>query len=191
MTPTVDVRLNVGLGFQASGGVAWDGWVLPCIDFRQIDVGLTGLILDNEHLSGILGETARPVFDENGRGIMKGYIAFRGSVGDYRVSDALGTDFALVVKGIRLNESISSVRSGLLAIEWLWFTVYESSPESTPPALEHRFVGGSFLFACVPRPWACLPAGILSLLEFFGWWSCLELLRLGHRLRQMCTMCVF
>ena len=97
VTPIVDVRLNVGLGFQTSGGVAWDGRVLPYMDFWQMDVGLTGLILDNEHLSGILGETARPVFDENGREIMKGYGAFRGSVEDYRVSDALGTDFALVV----------------------------------------------------------------------------------------------
>ena len=52
--------------------------MLPCIDFRQMDVGLTGLILNNEHLSGILGETARPVFDENGREIMEAHGAFRG-----------------------------------------------------------------------------------------------------------------
>ena len=61
-----------------------------------MDVGLDGLAIDNEHLSGILGETALPVVDENGAEVMEGYDAFRGSVEDYRVSDALGTDFALL-----------------------------------------------------------------------------------------------
>lgn len=96
VTPTVDVRVISGFGYQPSGGVSWDGRALPYIDFWQMDVGLTGLNLENELLSGILGETARPVLGDDGREIMEGYDAFRGSVEDYRVSDALGTDFALV-----------------------------------------------------------------------------------------------
>ena len=95
VTPTIDVRVIAGFGYQPSGGVTRDGRVLPYIDFWQMDVGLTGLILENELLSGILGETARPVLDVDGREVMEGYGAFRGSVEDYRVTDALGTDFAL------------------------------------------------------------------------------------------------
>ena len=96
MTPTVDLRLNAGFGYQVGGEINWDGRVLTDLEFWQMDVGLDGLAIDNEHLSGILGETARAVVDENGAEVMEGYDAFRGSVEDYRVSDALGTDFALL-----------------------------------------------------------------------------------------------
>ena len=96
MTPTVELRLNAGFGYQVDGEINWDGRVLPALEFWQMDVGLDGLAIDNEHLSGILGETALPVVDENGAEVMEGYDAFRGSVEDYRVSDALGTDFALL-----------------------------------------------------------------------------------------------
>ena len=96
MTPTVDLRLNAGFGYQIGGEINWDGRVLPDLEFWQMDVGLDGLAIDNKHLSGILGETARPVVDENGAEVMEGYDAFRGTVEDYRVSDAMGTDFALL-----------------------------------------------------------------------------------------------
>ena len=96
MTPTVDLRLNAGFGYPVGGEINWDGRVLTDLEFWQMDVGLDGLAIDNEHLSGILGETARAVVDENGAEVMEGYDAFRGSVEDYRVSDALGTDFALL-----------------------------------------------------------------------------------------------
>ena len=96
MTPTVDLRLNAGFGYQVGGEINWDGRVLPDLEFWQMDVGLDGLDIDNEHLSGILGETARPVVDEDGAEVMEGYGAFRGTVEDYEVSDALGTDFALL-----------------------------------------------------------------------------------------------
>ena len=96
VTPAVTVRLNVGTNYQDGGDLDWDGRVLPDLEFWQMDVGLHGLSLENESLSGILGETARPVLDEDGREIMEGYEAFRGTVEDYRVSDALGTDFSLL-----------------------------------------------------------------------------------------------
>ena len=96
MTPTVDLRLNAGFGYQDGGDINWDGRVLPELEFWQMDVGLDGLDIDNEHLSGILGETARAVVDENGHDVIEGYGAMRGSVEDYRVSDALGTNFALL-----------------------------------------------------------------------------------------------
>ena len=95
-TPTVTVRLNVGTNYQGGGDLDWDGRVLPDLEFWQMDVGLHGLSLENESLSGILGETARPVLDENGREVMEGYEAFRGAVDDYRVSGPLGTQFALL-----------------------------------------------------------------------------------------------
>ena len=96
MTPTVDLRLNVGFGYQEGGEINWDGRVLPYLEFWQMDVGLDGLAIDNPNLSGILGETARPILDVNGSEVMEGYGAFRGTVEDYRVLDALGTDFALL-----------------------------------------------------------------------------------------------
>ena len=96
MTTTVDVRLNVGFGYQIEGEINWDGRVLPGLEFWQMDIGLDGLAVDNPHLTGMLGETARPVVDENGSEVMEGYSAIRGTVEDYRVSDALGTDFALL-----------------------------------------------------------------------------------------------
>ena len=96
MTPTVDVRLNAGLGYQSYGELNWDGRILPDLEFWQMDVGLDGLDIENEHLSGILGETARAVIDGDGHEILEGEGAFRGTVEDYRVSGALGTDFALL-----------------------------------------------------------------------------------------------
>ena len=95
-TPRVDLRLNAGVGYQEGGEVNWDGRVLPDLEFWQMDVGLNGLAIDSPNLSGILGETARPVVDENGSEVMEGYDAIRGNVADYRVTDALGTDFALL-----------------------------------------------------------------------------------------------
>ena len=100
MTSSVTVRLHVGTNFQSNGDVNWDGRVLPDLEFWQMDVGLDGLSLDNESLTGILGETAGPVLDEDGHQIMQGYGAIHGTVEDYRVSSALGNDFALLTKKI-------------------------------------------------------------------------------------------
>eukprot|EP00903_Cladosiphon_okamuranus_P013230 g12337.t3 len=96
-TPTVTVRLNVGVDHQGQGGTeeTWDGPVLPELDFWQMDVGLDGLDIEDPALSGILGETARPVLDQDGHEIMKGQEAFRGSVEDYRVPGPLAVSFPL------------------------------------------------------------------------------------------------
>lgn len=96
VTPTVAVRLNTGVNQKEGGELDWDGRVLPKLDFWQMDIGLEGLFIDNESLSGILGETARPVLDDDGNQVMEGYNPFRGAVEDYKVLDALGTDFALL-----------------------------------------------------------------------------------------------
>ena len=92
----VTVRLNVGTNFQGYGEVDWDGRVLPDVEFWQMDVGFHGLSVESESLSGMLGETARPVLDKTGNMVMKGFDAFRGTVEDYRVSGSIGTDFALL-----------------------------------------------------------------------------------------------
>ena len=96
VTPAVTVRLNAGVNYQGNGELDWDGRVLPDLEFWQMDVGLHRLSLESESLSGILGETARPVLDEAGHEVMEGYDAFRGTVEDYRVAGPLGTDFALL-----------------------------------------------------------------------------------------------
>ena len=92
-TPTVTVRLNAGIGFQGDGELDFDGRVLPDLDFWQMDIGMKGLDIENPALSGLLGETARPVYDENGKAVMEGFGAFRGTVEDYRVSDDLDVHF--------------------------------------------------------------------------------------------------
>lgn len=95
-TPTVTVRLNAGINYQGDGQLDWDGRVLPDLEFWQMDVGLEGLDIESPSLSGILGETARPTYDEHGRAIMEGLGAVRGTVEDYRVFGPLGTHFALL-----------------------------------------------------------------------------------------------
>lgn len=97
-TPTAVVQLHVGVDHQGGDQLDWDGRALPDLDFWQMDAGVHGLSLDSETLTGILGETARPVLDEDGHEIMEGYNAMRGTVEDYRVSSALGTEFALLSK---------------------------------------------------------------------------------------------
>lgn len=98
MTASSTVRLLVGTNYQGNGELDWDGRVLPDMDFWQMNVGVDGLSLESDSLSGLLGETARPVLDMNGRAVMHGYEAFRGTVEDYRVDGPLGTDFALLSK---------------------------------------------------------------------------------------------
>eukprot|EP00752_Nemacystus_decipiens_P014764 g13145.t1 len=90
------VRLDAGISFQGGGEHVLDGRVLPDLELWQMGVGLGGLDVEDPLLSGILGETARPVYDESGRHVMEGFKAFRGTVEDYRGSGPLGTRFALL-----------------------------------------------------------------------------------------------
>lgn len=95
-TPSVSLRVNVGTNYQGGDGETdWDGAVLPDLQFWQMDVGFEGLNLAGS-LSGILGETADPVVDDEGRDIMEGIEAVRGAVEDYKVSGALGTHFEML-----------------------------------------------------------------------------------------------
>ena len=98
VTSSVIVRLTVGTNYQGNSELHWDGRVLPDMEFWQMDVGLHGLSVESESLSGILGETARPVVDDHGRQVMEGFEAFRGTVEDYRVSGPVGTEFELLSK---------------------------------------------------------------------------------------------
>ena len=91
VTSTVTVRLNAGTSPYGGSDLDWDGRVLPELECWRVGVGLHGLSLENESLSGILGEAARPVLGENGRDVMEGYEALHGTVEDYRVSGPLET----------------------------------------------------------------------------------------------------
>lgn len=93
-TDTAIVRLNVGVNYQGGGEMDWDGRVLPDLEFWQMDVGLANLYI-GEGLTGILGETSRPVLGEDGGEIMEGPRVIRGHVEDYRVSGPLDLNFAL------------------------------------------------------------------------------------------------
>ena len=87
-TSSVTVRLNVGVNYQGGGETDWDGRVLPDLEFWQMDVGLANLHI-GDALTGILGETSRPILDEEGVEIMEGPSVIRGAVEDYRLSGPL------------------------------------------------------------------------------------------------------
>lgn len=93
VTPLVTVRLLVGVNHQGNGELDWDGRMLPELEFWQMEVGFEGLSIEHPKLTGLLGETARPVLDDQGHVIMEGYDALRGTVEDYRVTGATGADF--------------------------------------------------------------------------------------------------
>ena len=94
--PDVTVRFSIGVNHRSSGKVDRFGRELPELDFWQTSVALIGVDSNNEHLTGMLGETARPVRDKNDHVITKGLDALRGTISDYRVSGPLGTEFALL-----------------------------------------------------------------------------------------------
>lgn len=58
-----------------------------------MDVHLEKFHVDADSVTGILGETMRPVLDDEGNPIMSGLDALRGNVEDYRVSGPLMSDF--------------------------------------------------------------------------------------------------
>lgn len=95
--PSVSARVNVGINHQGGEEQDWDGRVLPELHFWQMNIGLEGLDI-GDSLSGILGETARPVLDGNGEPIMTGMKAIRGTVEDYRVAGPRAVDFLLLHK---------------------------------------------------------------------------------------------
>ena len=96
VTPTTVVRLSVGINHRGAGKTDRFGRDLPELDFWQMGVGVEGLSFHHKSLSGLLGETSRVVVDAEGNEVMGGVEALPGTIEDYHVSDAEGTDFALL-----------------------------------------------------------------------------------------------
>lgn len=108
---SVVIRLNAGINQQGGGEVDWDGTFLPDLDFWQMDVGFEGLSIDHpETLSGILGETARAVLDDDGHEVMEGDEVFPGTIEDYRVEGALGKDFPRLREGKVIRYGLDTTR---------------------------------------------------------------------------------
>ena len=96
VTPTAVVRISAGINHRRGGKTDRFGRDLPELDFWQMGVGVEGLSLQHESLSGLLGVTSRVVVDPEGNEVMEGANALPGTISDYRVSDAEDTDFALL-----------------------------------------------------------------------------------------------
>lgn len=92
-TPAFTIRMHHGTNHQG-GEVLTDGRVLPELEFWQIDLHLERYDFDAKRVTGMLGETMRPVLDSQGVPIISGVEAIRGQVEDYRISGPLATDFA-------------------------------------------------------------------------------------------------
>ena len=91
-SPNLSLRVNVSINSEEAQTVE-DGRVVPATSFWQMDVRVE----DAEGITtakGMLGETARPVHDDQtGKIVMSGPGVLRGGVEDYRVMHALGTEF--------------------------------------------------------------------------------------------------
>ncbi|CAN0190069.1 unnamed protein product [Laminaria digitata] len=91
-TPNLSLRVNVGINSEQEQTLE-DGRVVPAASFWQMDVRVEDA-KDIATAKGMLGETARPVHDEQtGKAVMKGLGVLRGDVEDYRVIHPLGTEF--------------------------------------------------------------------------------------------------
>lgn len=89
-TPALTVRLHHGVNHQG-GEVLHDGRILPEMEFWQMDMHLEWYDVDAATVTGILGETIRPVLDTAGVPILYGAEAMRGNVEDYRIPGPLIT----------------------------------------------------------------------------------------------------
>eukprot|EP00903_Cladosiphon_okamuranus_P022788 g20980.t1 len=93
MTPTGTIRLSHGRLHQIAMRDPTDRFDLPDHLTWQMNVAI-----DHHDVSidatGVLGETVVPTVDANGKYIMKGMDAIRGSQGDYRVAGPVDIVFA-------------------------------------------------------------------------------------------------
>lgn len=89
MTPTAVVRVSTGINHRSAGKTDRSVRDLPEFDFWEMGVGIEGLSLEDESLSGLIGGTAQVVEDAEGNKVMK-------TITDYRVSDAEGMDFSVL-----------------------------------------------------------------------------------------------
>ena len=96
ITPSVVVRLAVGINQRHAGKTDRFGRDLPEVNFWQMSVGVDGISLQHEAMSGLLGETVHVVVDAEGENVMAGVGAIPGNVEDYRVSDGESRDFNLL-----------------------------------------------------------------------------------------------
>ena len=96
VTPTSSLRVNIGVNHQ-DRVTAEDGAtvLVPELDFWQGDVGVERSRF-SDTVSGMLGETSRLLFNENGLPIMEGIGAIRGTPEDYRVDGPFGVEFELL-----------------------------------------------------------------------------------------------
>ena len=96
VTPKASLRINIGVNHQ-DRVTSEDGAVVfvPELDFWQGDVGVEGNSF-SDTVSGMLGETSRPILDKYGLPIMQGAGAIRGTTEDYRVDGPLGVEFELL-----------------------------------------------------------------------------------------------
>ncbi|CAM9894970.1 unnamed protein product [Ectocarpus fasciculatus] len=93
MTPIGTIRLSHGRLHQVAMRDPTDQFDLPDHLTWQMNVAIDHHDISLE-ATGVLGETVVPTVDANGKSIMKGMDAIRGSQDDYRVTGPLDTAFA-------------------------------------------------------------------------------------------------
>ena len=96
VTPTASLRINIGVNHQDRVTSEDGATVLaPELEFWQGDVGVERGSF-SKTVSGMLGETSRPVLNKHGLPIMEGIGAIRGTPEDYRVDGPFGVEFELL-----------------------------------------------------------------------------------------------
>lgn len=91
-TPMADVRVNVGVNYQDQELFADGSVMVPELEFWQIDCGFDGLRVSDD-VAGLMGDTARYVFDADGEPVTSGLGALHGPVESYRVAGPFARDF--------------------------------------------------------------------------------------------------
>ena len=91
-TPVASVRINVGVNYQDLEPAA-DGTILvPELEFWQTDLGFDRLLLSDK-VAGLMGDTSRVVFDDEGLPVTSGLGALHAPVESYRVAGPFARDF--------------------------------------------------------------------------------------------------
>ncbi|CAN0093186.1 unnamed protein product [Ectocarpus fasciculatus] len=97
-TPTVTIRVNIGINYQDSKTDGDGSVLIPELEFWQTDLAFEGLQTHGE-AGGMLGDTSNFVYDNDGVPITRGMGALHAPVKNYRVSGPLGIDFEQQHKG--------------------------------------------------------------------------------------------
>lgn len=91
-SPVLSLRLNHGKVHQVAMRDPTDTIDLPDHLAFQMNVGFFKIVL-GDNPKGSIGETIRPVLDQDGQPIMHGLDAIRGDEEDYRVECLVCSDF--------------------------------------------------------------------------------------------------